>query len=133
MQRPSCFYELSLLHFGEDDDQSVEGEGLDQGEAQNEGELDARTSCRIACQSFGSSRGCLALSQRADAGGKRHGEPGGNCAPVNFAGSSPLREGGDGEGKYGQYQEQLAQCTHCVSPRINCRQWVVDPIPCRRP
>ena len=60
------WYEQRLdLYLGEDDHQGVEGQGLDQRQAQNQRQLNAGTSAGIARQSFGRSRRRLALDRKS--------------------------------------------------------------------
>ncbi len=121
-QRLSRFYRKfifsALLHFQEDDRQSVEGQRLDQHQAENQGELDSGAGCWVAGQRLGGGCDGFALGQAADSGSDRHGESGGDGDPVGVAGGAALREGRQGEAQGGQGHEDTAELTHSVAPFI---------------
>ena len=63
-KRPDAFAPGRLriaLHFCEDDDHGEQGQGLDEGQTQNQEEHDARARSRVASQGFNSRTNGLTL------------------------------------------------------------------------
>src|ERR1700751_3437406 len=122
----------SLGHLYEDDDQGIEGQRLNQGQTQNERQLDARTSRRIARQTLGGRRGCPRVCQPADRRGDRHRKSRRDGDPVRSATrGTPLRQCRHRTAQHRQQQEKVAQFAHGISLlfAMNYRQEVVDVIP----
>src|SRR5690349_10497191 len=100
-----------LLYLGEDNDERIQRQGLNQRQAQNQRQLNSRTGRGVPCQSLGSGGRSFRLRKAADCGCDCHGEPGGNCDPIRLGCCAALRKCRNREAHGRQRHEQVAQFT----------------------
>src|ERR1035438_2311183 len=98
-------------YLDENDNQGIERQRFDQHQAQQQGEADGGGGTGIARHPFGGGGGGLGLRQSAQAGGNRHGEPGGDGSPLGVSLSDGAGIGRDGLSEnHGAGNKQ--QCEH---------------------
>src|ERR1019366_330310 len=88
-----CGCQRKLDNLDEDNHQGKQHQRLDEGEAQNEGELDRRPGSRIARHRLARGAADSALAKSGQPGGNGHAEPGGYGDPIGrrSSGASALR------------------------------------------
>ena len=76
--------EIDLLNLGEDNRQRKKSKGLDEGQAENQQELDAGASARVASKRFCGRGDCPALAETAKPGSEPHAEANANWRHIDY-------------------------------------------------
>jgi len=116
----------ALLDLGENYRERKEGEGLDEGQTENQQELDAGASAWVASERFGGRGDCLALTEAAKPRRKPHAEADANRSHVDHC-RAALRKGRDGKAEGRQGDEHILKFPHNSPASLEIdRQWVVE-------
>lgn len=123
---PHDMCEPVLLDLGEDYRQCEQREGLDEGQAEDQQQLDTGASAWVTSQCFGGRGDCLALTETAKPCSQPHAEADADRRHVDHC-RAALCKGRNGKAESRQSDEYILKFPHSspASFEIN-RQWVVE-------